>query len=44
MEGLSVAETAATLRRTQTAIRVQLWRARRLLADELAGWQKEEEP
>ena len=42
MEGLSVAETAAALGRTRTAVRVQLWRARNLLAEELAGWQKEE--
>jgi RNA polymerase sigma-70 factor (ECF subfamily) len=42
MEGLSVAETAAALGRSRTAVRVQLWRARNRLADELAGWQAEE--
>lgn len=44
MEGLSIAETAAALRRSKTAVRVQLWRARNMLAQELAEWQKEELP
>jgi RNA polymerase sigma-70 factor (ECF subfamily) len=43
MEGLSVAETATALGRSATAVRVQLWRARRLLEAELAGCLKEEE-
>jgi RNA polymerase sigma-70 factor (ECF subfamily) len=42
MEGLSVAETAAALGRTQTAVRVQLWRARARLARELSGACQEE--
>lgn len=38
MEGMSVAETAAALGRSSTAVKVQLWRARGLLADRLIDW------
>ena len=36
MESLSIAETAVALGRSQTAVRVQLWRARNLLEIDLA--------
>jgi RNA polymerase sigma factor (sigma-70 family) len=38
LEELSVAETAAILGRSTSAVKVQLWRARALLARSLAGW------
>lgn len=42
MEGLTIAETAAALGRTQTSVRVQLWRARTRLARELADFSHQE--
>jgi RNA polymerase sigma-70 factor (ECF subfamily) len=42
MEGLTVAETAAALGRTRTAVCVQLWRARHQLAVELADLHREQ--
>lgn len=41
MEGLSIAETAAVLGRSGTAVRMQLWRARGMLATALEGWEEE---
>jgi RNA polymerase sigma factor (sigma-70 family) len=38
LEELSVAETAAILGRSPSAVKVQLWRARAILARSLAGW------
>lgn len=44
LEGLSVSETATVLGRSQTAVRVQLWRARQRLEDALRECVKEEYP
>jgi RNA polymerase sigma-70 factor, ECF subfamily len=38
LEELSVAETAAILGRSPSSVKVQLWRARAILARSLAGW------